>query len=135
MSAILQMGEFDRNRLYLGFPSTMGRNKKALIGYLKERASKRLLGWEGKMLSRAGKDILIKIVVQSLPSFAMNAFLLPIEITRDLERLMNSFWWKNASSSKGIHWFAWDRLCRHKDVGGRGFRNLCNFNLAILGKQ
>lgn len=30
---------------------------------------------------------------------------------------------------------AWDRLCKHKNEGGMGFRNLREFNLALLGKQ
>lgn len=133
---LLQMLEADRNSLYLGLPSMMGRNKRALLGYLKEKARKRMFGWEGKLLSKAGKEVLIKTVVQSLPSFAMSVFLLPLEISRDIERLMNSFWWKGSNSSnKGIHWLAWDRLCKHKTMGGRGFRSLRDFNLAMLGKQ
>ena len=101
------MQEAHSDNLYLGLPSTMGRNKSALLGYLKDKVQKRLMSWEGKLLSRAGKEILVKTVAQSLPTYAMNVFLLPLEITRDIERHMNKFWWQSSpGTQKGIHWMA-----------------------------
>ncbi|XP_030502725.2 uncharacterized protein LOC115717895 [Cannabis sativa] len=123
---------------YLGLPSIVGRNKNAVLGFLKEKMRKRINSWEGKFLSRAGKEILIKSVVQSLPSYAMNVFLLPVGTCKELEKMMASFWWKSNNSSgsgSGIIWMNWDRLTKHKFEGGMGFRCLRDFNLAMLGKQ
>ncbi|XP_060966250.1 uncharacterized mitochondrial protein AtMg00310-like [Cannabis sativa] len=83
-----------------------------------------------------GKEVLIKSVAQALPSYAMNVFLLPLEISRDIESSMARFWWKSSSKeNKGIPWMSWDRMCKSKNNGGLGFRNLHDFNLALLGKQ
>lgn len=75
------MHEADSNSLYLGLPSTMGRNKSVLLGYLKDKMNRSLLSCEGKFLSRACKEELCKIVAHALPTYAMNVFLLPIEIS------------------------------------------------------
>uniref|UniRef100_A0A803PLI3 Reverse transcriptase domain-containing protein n=1 Tax=Cannabis sativa TaxID=3483 RepID=A0A803PLI3_CANSA len=125
------------NSTYLGLPCTMGRSKKAILGFLKEKMRKKIQRWETRFLSKAGKEVLVKSVAQSLPSFAMTVFLLTKEICTQLEGMMAKFWWKSQSnsSSKGVSWMSWNKLSHHKDVGGLGFRNLRDYNLAFLGKQ
>uniref|UniRef100_A0A803NMT2 DUF4283 domain-containing protein n=1 Tax=Cannabis sativa TaxID=3483 RepID=A0A803NMT2_CANSA len=96
LNHVLQMRQANENSTYLGLPSTMGRNKTDVLGYLKDRVRKRLQGWEGTFLSRAGKEILVKTVAQTLPSYAMSVFLLPLEISIEIEKLMAKFWWKSS---------------------------------------
>ncbi|WVZ70076.1 hypothetical protein U9M48_018774 [Paspalum notatum var. saurae] len=50
------------NERYLGLPVSVGQSKTKTFSYLKERVWKRIQGWKEKMLSRAGKEILIKAV-------------------------------------------------------------------------
>lgn len=59
---------------YLGLPSLVGRSKKHVFGYLKEKVYKRVQGWKAKPISRAGKSVLIKNVAQSVPSCCMSCF-------------------------------------------------------------
>lgn len=82
VSQVLGMDEADEHSKYIGFPNTLRRNKSVLLGYLKEKVKLRIRSWNGKVVSRSGKEILIKLVAQSLPTFAMNVFLLPLDITR-----------------------------------------------------
>lgn len=89
---------------------------------------------EAKKLSRRAKEVLIKIVAQSLPGYAMNVFLLPMEITKEIESLLTKFWWSTSESyNSRINWMAWDRITRHKRSGGLGFINFRKFNLTMLG--
>ena len=114
----------------------VGKNKKAIFSFIKDKVWKRIQGWKRRMLSKAGKEILLKTVVQAIPMYVMSVFLLPISLCTELERMMNSFWWgQNGSSNRGIKWMSWDRICGHKMEGGLGFRKLHEFNLAMLGKQ
>lgn len=88
------------------------------------------------MLSKGGKEILLKTVAQMLPNYAMGVFLLPLNLCQDLERMMCKFWWKtDAKKDKSIHWFSWSNMCKRKSQGGMGFRSIHDFNIALLGKQ
>ena len=70
-----------------------------------------------------------------LPNFWMNLLLIPGEICNVIQRQMNGYWWGNGTNSKGVRWMAWDKLCAVKEAGGLGFKNLHQFNIAMLAKQ
>jgi hypothetical protein len=120
---------------YLGLPSMVGRKKKSVFAYLKDRVWKRINSWKGKALSRVGKEIMIKSVLQAISSYVMSVYLLPDSTIKDIERMMNSFWWGGGTNNKGIRWLAWDRMTRSKAQGGMEFRDLHAFNLAMIAKQ
>lgn len=136
MCNLFQMLEADDRCTYLGLPNIIGRNKTTLLGFLKERVKSQIKIWEGKCISRPGKEILVKTVAQTLPSYAMSVFLIPFEITRDIEKSLSKYWWSSSQQNKSsISWMSWDRMAKHKNSGGLGFRNFRNFNVAMLGKQ
>ncbi|XP_050219768.1 uncharacterized protein LOC126670140 [Mercurialis annua] len=88
------------------------------------------------VVDQEGKEVLIKSVVQSLPNYTMNVFLILVGLCDELERVMNSFWWgQYQEKKKGINWASWDRLCKPKKYGGLGFKKIRDFNIAMLGKQ
>ncbi|XP_060961042.1 uncharacterized protein LOC133031536 [Cannabis sativa] len=109
---MLGVNEAGDDSTYLGLPNIVGRNKTALLGFLKDKMRKKIQGWEERLLSRARKELLIKIVAQSLPSYAMNVFLLPVETSNEMEQLMCKFWWRSSKNNKGIHW---KKLFSHPD--------------------
>lgn len=133
--AKLGMKEADVNSKYLGLPSTLSKNKSAVFGYLKERVRLRIQGWDSKSISRAGKEILLKMVIQAIPTYTMSVFLLPLKVCQDIESLMNTYRWSTKKRGKRIHRRRWDTMCLHKNKGRMGFKNLNDFNLALLGKQ
>ena len=78
---------------YLGLPSLIGRRKKASFEYIKERVWKKLQGWGGKFLSQAGREVLIKVVVQAILTYTMSCFKLPVGLCNEIEGLIRKFWW------------------------------------------
>ncbi|XP_019172466.1 PREDICTED: uncharacterized protein LOC109167850 [Ipomoea nil] len=119
---------------YLGLPSFVGRHKKAAFAYIEDKIRQRIGSWNKRLLSQAGKEILLKTVAQSMPTFSMSVFLLPISVCTAIERTMNRYWW-DSGTDRRIHWKACDKLCIPKKYGGLGFKDLRAFNLAMLGKQ
>lgn len=69
-----------KHEKYLGLPTFIGRKKIETFGYIKERLSKKLEGWQGKILSGVGKDLLIRVVAQSPLSYAMSCFFTPKDV-------------------------------------------------------
>ena len=109
---------------YMGLPSMIGRSKKATINFIKDRVWKKINSWSSKYLSKAGREVLIKSVLQSIPTYFMSLFTLPSSLCDEIEKMMNSFWWGHSGAQKkGIHWMSWDRLSMHKNDGGMGFKN------------
>ena len=81
-----------RNEKYLGLPVYMGRSKEKTFAYLKDRFWKRIQGWKEKLLSKAGKEILIKSVAQAIPSYAMSCFDLTKSLCDDIMTMICRFW-------------------------------------------
>ena len=80
--------QFDK---YLGLPSLVGKHKKANFDYIKERIWRNLQGWEEKLLSQPRREILIKAVVQAIPTYSMCCFKLPLGLCQEIEGLIRKF--------------------------------------------
>ncbi|XP_023911364.1 uncharacterized protein LOC112022977 [Quercus suber] len=120
---------------YLGLPSLVGRNKKASFNDIKDKLSKKLTGWKGELLSKAGKEVLIKAVAQAIPTYTMSCFKILDSLCDELTSMIRQFWWGQRGEEKKMAWLSWDKLCEPKECGGMGFKELKYFNLALLAKQ
>ena len=87
----LGVKEVVRFESYLGLPTLIGRGKYQTFSFLKDSVWKKLQGWKGKMLSRAGKEILIKAVAQSIPTYTMGVFHLHLKLCNELNALCARF--------------------------------------------
>ncbi|KAK0594791.1 hypothetical protein LWI29_000556 [Acer saccharum] len=95
------------HKRYLGLPSFAGKNKKELFSSIKDRVWNRLMGWQNKLFSVGGKEVLIKAVVQSIPTYSMSLFWIPCSLVKELYRLSARFWsfiWGSEIIEEGARW-------------------------------
>lgn len=52
---------------------------------------KKLKGWKEKLLSQAGKEIQIKSILQAIPTYVMQRFLLPKSLCDEVETMVWRF--------------------------------------------
>ena len=57
-------------------------------------------GWKEKLPSQAGKEVMIKAVIQSIPTYSMSVFRLPLGLIKDIEAMIRKFWRGNQENKR-----------------------------------
>jgi hypothetical protein len=120
---------------YLGLPTLEGRMTKDKFKSIKEKLVKKFNNWVERNMSLGAKEVMIKAVVQAIPTYIMGTFKLPVTLYDELTQLTRYFWWGEDAENRKVHWIAWDKLLLSKSMGGMGFRDLKLFNQALLAQQ
>lgn len=134
LARILGIQVWDRPDLYLGMPNEWGRSKTRALNWIKEKILNKIQGWKGNLLNQAGKETLIKAVLQAIPTYAMSILKFPKTFCSQICARIAQFWWKG-KKQRGIHWKKWEILTYSKDEGGMGFKDFETMNQAHLAKQ
>ncbi|RYQ85221.1 hypothetical protein Ahy_B10g104723 isoform A [Arachis hypogaea] len=77
-----------------------------------ERVESKIECWKESILNQAGKEVLIKAVLQAIPSYAMSILRFPKTFCNKLCAKIARFWRRNKKRDKDIHWRAWPKLWR-----------------------
>ena len=71
------------NDKYLGLPANVGMDKSDCFQYLIEYIIMKVSGWKEKPLFTGGKEILLKFVVQAIPTYVMSIFKIHKKLARE----------------------------------------------------
>ena len=94
-----------------------------------------LQGWKEKLLSQVGREVLIKSMIQAIPTYSMSCFKLLKWLIQEIVTLIRKFWQVYGGNNRKIHQIRWEHLCKAEEVGGMVFKEIEKFNDALLAKQ
>jgi hypothetical protein len=73
------------------------------------------------MLSKAGKEILVKAMAQAIPTYAMSCFDITNTLCDQISSMVSRYWWSQQDKTNKIHWLSWEKLTlSKKKEGGLG---------------
>jgi len=120
---------------YLGLPISQKRpTSKDWLPQL-EKFKAKIQAWGFSWLNVAGKTVLIKSVLNSLPLFQFASLLAPASILNRMEEYIRRFFWKGGKQNeKKIPLVSWDTISKPLREGGLNFKNLRHQNVAMAAK-
>eukprot|EP00253_Pinus_taeda_P003262 PITA_03262 len=85
-------------------------------------------------LSRAGRLVLIKAVIEATPVYWMTLAWIPRGILNRLQKICARFLWKGHHTGKQFAWVRWATIAKPKRWDGWGIKNLDLFAKALAAK-
>ncbi len=80
--------------------------------------------------------MLLNSVLSSVPAFFCSTFWLPAWANKEIDKIRRGFFWRGKRLNSGFHCLVnWNQICRPKNLGGLGVRNIRTMNEAFLMKN
>eukprot|EP00253_Pinus_taeda_P032235 PITA_32235 len=100
-----------------------------------EKFKSKIQAWGYRWLNAAGKLVLIKSVLSSLPLFQFAGLLAPVTILNKMEEFIRRFFWKGGKlNEKKIPLISWETITKPLLKGGLSFKKICQQNVAMAAK-
>ncbi|XP_020673283.1 uncharacterized protein LOC110092921 [Dendrobium catenatum] len=108
---------------YLGIKLSLNRLRETNFHDILTNMMDRLNTWGKKFFSLGGKVTLITSSLLTMPNILITHSMIPKKVLLTLEKLCKSFIWDKHDGSHGIHYIAWDDLCKPRSMGGLGLQS------------
>lgn len=119
---------------YLGVPigtnMSLKKHYKPIIEWIRSKLS----SWRSKALSFGERLTLVKVVLESFPTYYFSLFKASYGIFKKLERIRRKFLWSSDGDKSKIHWVSWQTVIAPKCRGGLRVGSLKIQNHTLLAK-
>jgi ribonuclease HI/exonuclease III len=120
---------------YLGVPIFKSAPRAYHWNHLTEKLKRKFSSWGANWLNLAGKTVLIKAVVASLPIYQCSLLLAPATVIQSLEAFQRRFLWEGGKhEKKKLHLVKWEKATKPYMEGGLNLKNTKTQNLALGAK-
>jgi hypothetical protein len=120
--------------VYLGLSLHYRRLPKFFLQPLVQKIGNRLPGWKRNLLSYLGRELLVKIVLSSMPTHFLIVYGLPQWVIKEIDRYRRSFFWRceDPDRVQGGHCLVnWTTCTRPKKWRGLEIKDLEKFGRAL----
>ena len=124
----------DEGFKYLGFVLNPNAYSFEDWMWLYKKIEGRIGCWTYKFLSRGGRLVLLKAVLQSIPIYWATIAYIPKGILQKLRKKFFSFIWSSNRHFERISLAKWQVLASPKDLGGWGIKNPFLFCQSLAAK-
>jgi hypothetical protein len=118
---------------YLGIPLHFQKLKREDLQPLIDKIIKRIASWRGQLLTQAGRLVLIKTCIASIPVYLLSFFKFPKWAIKLINSHMVHCFWDSYEGHKKMHLANWHLICMKKKHGGLGVPDIKDLNLCLLG--
>ncbi|PKU70997.1 Putative ribonuclease H protein [Dendrobium catenatum] len=108
---------------YLGLPLVLRKPIASDFSKILKNATDKIHVWGKRHLSLAGRATLIRSALQAVPLYCMTLSGVPRGVLAAIDKIGRQFLWRKDGNSRGMHYVAWDDLCKPVACGGLGFHS------------
>lgn len=92
------------SKKYLRLPLMVGWNRCRIFETIKDWVWSHIRNWKNSFLTQARKEVLLKVVIQAIPTNTISMFTLSRKICKDVVSSMSKFWLSSSNKASGVHW-------------------------------
>lgn len=131
VSQLLGVHQQQMSGKYLGAPLA---TSVGAFNFLIDKFMHKLQAWKGRKMSPAGRLVMIKSALQSVPLYYFGTVKLPQGVLQKLTSIIRCFFWGKQVGERYLAYVAWDAITAPIELGGLGIRDLNCMNEAMLMK-